>query len=244
MTVGGGLERCFSLRDRARCVVAGPRCPGSCTSSSIDVGADLGQPGQRLLAAGRLLDREPLALQHHAHGAADVLLVVDDEDGGGHRRYARRLPYRGARRDLAPTRRTSTASPGQRRSSAAPSPQRGSRPPGGQRQPRDAAAKNGAAAPGARARPDAPRAAPRRRRLARRATRAAPRAADQRDVVGAGVKVRAAVERVDAVGVVEPDLAQHLLDPLVSGPTWPISACDVRGQQRGVDRILRGTGCG
>ena len=80
--------------------------------------------------------------------------------------------------------------------------------------------------------PGAPTA--RRRRDARR-----PRRAHQRDVVGARVKVRPAVERIDAVRVAEPDLAQHLLDRLGLGPDLADQLLHVRRQQRRVQRILR-----
>jgi hypothetical protein len=47
------------------------------------VRGDVRQACRRLLAACRFFDRVSLPLKHHAHGPADVLLVVDDQDGCG-----------------------------------------------------------------------------------------------------------------------------------------------------------------
>ena len=166
------------------------------------------QARQRLLAARRLLDGVALALQHHAHVrrmffSSSTMKTVEGMRPTAQTKVrdlvARARPRKTSRppRRQGQRRRVSRCRGGTGRGDTRARRERGGA--GRSRATRKASLRAGGAGAAVRR--------PRRR--------AAARVADQRDVVGARVKVRPAVERVDAVRVGEADLAQH-----ASRPPW------------------------
>ena len=61
-----------------------PRDIGQLHVEKNHIGRDVGKPGQGFFPARGLVDRVALALEHHAHGTADIFLVIDDKNRGGH----------------------------------------------------------------------------------------------------------------------------------------------------------------